>query len=280
MAVNTTDILSPPAWYQNWWIVGILVFELSLLLLGAAGALAGHVWGAVIFFLACLMFIMGVKKHNDDPLTYGLISVWQNLIDPSKSESAVVKGMVPLLDFFPFYIGTDDIDMTTVNKDIDITNILSKNGVPLTGKVSVSLRPDKNDLIDFIASKKMDGIMAIIDDVITADTKKFCRTRTWESILQQSSDFELRLIEKIILKKREVAAQGRADGLQDVPPGRPETHEGQHQSRQARRENSDIPGMHRDGHGIEADPRGQVDQYQRGKRRRLEQSQLQSRETR
>lgn len=183
----------PGHWISNKVILAVVILEGILMALGIILTIKGYFLGVILGIIAVTMFVKGLKEHSSNPLTFGLITIWNK---PSEL-CGVVSGIVPLLNFFPFWVNTIDIDMTLKDRDIPVEDVLSSDDVPMGGKVSITLRPDKDDLIDYIGAGQMKGVFDIADDLIIIDVEKFCKKQAWRDIQQKSPNFEKELKEMI-----------------------------------------------------------------------------------
>lgn len=184
-----TQLKLPPPWWKNPWTIGVVIFLAISLTLGVSMAVKGLFVGVIIATVTTVMFIKGLKTLAIDPMTFGLIEVWNRPV----SSHNVISGVVPILPFFPFMIDLVEIDMTLRSEKIPVQDVLSKDDVSMKGEISVSYRPNKDDLIDFVGAGKMDGVIKNTSDLVIIETEKYCRQKGWREIQQRSPDFEQEL---------------------------------------------------------------------------------------
>jgi len=146
--------------------VTIMILSVCIILIGSGVILAitGSFWGVIIGAVGVLALWAGDTQHKVDPRTAGVLTCWDSFINED-SGGIIIGGRTILANYFPLFISSTSIDISDVDHDFNMT-IVSVDNFPLTGAVSVRLRPDVNDLIDYIQSGKMTEIIKLLDDVI------------------------------------------------------------------------------------------------------------------
>ncbi len=70
----------------------------------------------------------------------------------------------------------------------------------MSGGVSVTVKPDKTSLVEYVAAGKMEGVMQNIRNFVAVESAKFCRDKSWQTVQQTSADFEQALKTEIETK--------------------------------------------------------------------------------
>lgn len=193
--------------FGNWVTRSILFTVLTLIGVGIFIGVTTSLWGIVITVIGVLMWWYGDTELPPDPRTAGMLTFWDtpitnkvSIIDDNGQETIedialVVGGRTILAPYFPFFIDVVKFEITNVDKTFEMT-VLSGgidpvtnkriNPVPLTGHISLTLRPDVNDAADYIQSGKMERIFEQLDDIIYEQAKMCAREHNAQTIAEKS----------------------------------------------------------------------------------------------
>lgn len=147
----------------------ILMVCVSLVGAGIVLSLLGNPFGLPPLVLGILIWWKGEKVHPSDPRTAGLLKVWDTYID-QENGGIVVGGRTLVLPVWPFHLDTDPIDITDKNLEFKM-EIITKDRVPLEGKMDCRFVVNLDDAVDFVQAGKWDGIKPLLDGIVTQDTK-------------------------------------------------------------------------------------------------------------
>lgn len=130
--------------------------------------------GIGITCLGILAGIYGYTEFPENPPTAGALFCW-NVPIVSNEKQIVVGGKTILADYFPFYISAVSIDMSNKNKEFPVS-VISKDNVQLEGKVSITARPDNDDIRDFIQSgAKVESVFDQMSDIVSTKSREYAR---------------------------------------------------------------------------------------------------------
>jgi hypothetical protein len=163
---------------------GILISIIALVAVGSVLTLAGSFMGVIVGSVGILAWWAGYTKIPTDPRTGGALTCWGSFVELN-GKSIVVGGDTILADYFPFYLGYVPFELTNRDKDFPMT-VMSKDNVPLEGVVSITLRPEIEDAVDYIQAGKMDNILLQLDDIIYEIAKRHGRMHNGEEIAKDS----------------------------------------------------------------------------------------------
>jgi hypothetical protein len=166
--------------FDNWYTGGLLVIILILVSTGIVLLVAGSFIGVIMSTIGATMWFVGKKKIDNKPRTGGIVHLWGSPVHSNNGTSAVVVGGDTILaDYFPFYISIVPIEMTNADKSFAMS-VISKNKVPLQGEISITLRPKKDDAIDYLQAGggKMDPIFDQLKDIVYRESQKLARDLT------------------------------------------------------------------------------------------------------
>ena len=167
---------------------GVLTVILASIIIGLAIIILFPLYlsfiGVVLASLGILAWWAGDTRLPADPRTAGILTFWDSFITVG-GEPVVIGGRTILANYFPFFLGVVSFEITNRDKDFPIS-VLSSDNVPLEGVISITLRPDVNDAIDYIQAGKMENILTQLDDIVYEKSKAVARTLTADQIAKQS----------------------------------------------------------------------------------------------
>lgn len=190
------------------WVTRLILFTIITLIVGGIFiGITTSLWGIVPAALGILAWWVGDTELTADPRTAGMLTCWdQPIVDTTivtndtgeevdEDTTLVVGGRTILAPYFPFFIDVVRFEITNVDRIFPMT-VLSGgkdkktrkdlDPVPLTGHVSLTLRPDVNDALDYIQSGKMDKIFEQLDDIVYEQTKLYARRNDARTIAEKS----------------------------------------------------------------------------------------------
>lgn len=189
------------------WVTRLILFTVIALIVGGIFiGITTSLWGIVIASIGALIWWAGDTELPADPRTAGMLTCWdQPIIDTiTRTNDAgekiveeialVVGGRTILAPYFPFYIDVVAFEITNVDKEFPMTVLsggIDASGVqfdpvPLTGRISVTLRPNVDDALDYIQSGKMTSIFAQLNDIIYEQAKMLARAHDSRTIAEKS----------------------------------------------------------------------------------------------
>jgi hypothetical protein len=131
-------------------------------------------------------FVCGLKNHNPNPLTFGVVTCWGRIV----GDGVVVSGTVPTVPWFPFLIDTIEIPMTRQSLSVEITSAVSSDLVRMSGKITFTVDVNPRDMADFVSIGMMNGVKENITPPVALVVEKLCGSKPWKAIQQRSADFE------------------------------------------------------------------------------------------
>ena len=181
------------------WVTGLILFTiLTLVIGGTLIAITVSLWGIAAAMLGILAWWAGDTELPPDPRTAGMLTFWDNPImalnELGGISPIVVGGRTILAPYFPFFIDVVRFEITNVDKEFPMTILsggIGEDGrpldpVPLEGHVSVTLRVNVYDSLDYIQAGKMDKIFTQINDIVYEQTKALARLNKPETIASTS----------------------------------------------------------------------------------------------
>jgi len=154
----------------NQYSASILSAMLILLTIGLATLFSGNYWGFIPFVIGMLLTKGFRTLSGSNPREIGLITFL------GKRTTVTVEGLTLLLDWLPIEIvGVAVFNMQQEDKDFPIENIRSSDNVRMKGTVSISFVPDVGHLDKFDDAKQMEGVKALIDDMLPVWLQKLAR---------------------------------------------------------------------------------------------------------
>lgn len=184
----------------------ILGSVIGLGIVGLFMAVLGSLWGIPVFATGVIMLVFGLTKFSPDkPRTAGLLTRNGVPIKGKDGKGYVVGGITILMDYFPFFIGAIPIDITNQDKNFPMTATCkgtddkNKGTVVLEGEVSVSLRPNINDLVDFVdAGADMKKIWDQLDDIVVNAVREKCKDKSWIDVVQNGKEIGDKVKEHVL----------------------------------------------------------------------------------
>lgn len=193
--------------FGNWVSKMILITVITFIGGGIFIGITYSLWGIVFAIVGVLMWWYGDTELPPDPRTAGMLTCWDQpimrnvtLVNEAGNKTTekiayVVGGRTILAPYFPFFIDVVEFDITNVDKKFEMTvlsggiNPLTEkplNPIQLTGHVSLTLRANVNDAVDYIQSGKMVKIFEQLDDIIYEQTKMLARAHDPRTIAEKS----------------------------------------------------------------------------------------------
>jgi hypothetical protein len=179
--------------FDNWVTVTIVasiitVIGFGILLIITSQSTTWWFGGIGMTCLGALAWIYGLTEFPENPPTAGALFCW-NIPILSWSEAKkkkiqiVVGGKTVLANYFPFYISAVPIDISNKNKEFPVS-VLSDDNVTLTGKVSVTARPDGDDIQDYIqAGGTIEEGFEQIRDIIATKSREHAREHNQKELM-------------------------------------------------------------------------------------------------
>lgn len=174
--------------FNNPITIGILALVIFLIVIGVVivivfePTMSNIFTGAIIAGIGGFMWIMGLTEHSPDkPREAGVIFCWGTPVI-LKGQSIVIGGKVILANYFPFYLDTVKVDISNKDKKFPF-KIMSKDKIPMDVEVSLTTRPNLDDLLNYIqAGNDMNKVFEQIDTIVYRDTQIQCRETNAEEI--------------------------------------------------------------------------------------------------
>src|SRR3989344_3614542 len=172
---------------KNPYSLALLIIMGILLILGSLLAINHNLWGLIPFALG-VVIAFGFAQTEPSPRKIGIITVF------GEKKPWKVEGLTLLLRFGPIKI----VDMVLIpmrQEDFDfkgLENIRCNDGIIISGKGSISVKPDEDDdppgtpdgktgaqkLIDYDDAGQMKGTEPLLDDMV----------RSWVQHIANSPD--------------------------------------------------------------------------------------------
>ncbi|MFA6295333.1 MAG: SPFH domain-containing protein [Candidatus Paceibacterota bacterium] len=149
---------------------GVLILVIALVGIGIALAVTGEFLGVIIASIGITIWWAGDTTIPTDPRTAGLLTIWGSFIEIG-GKSVVIGGRTILADYFPFNLGVVTFEITNKDKNFPM-KILSLDNVLMEGEVSVTMRPDIEDGVDYVQAGKMGNIILQLDDIVYEMSKR------------------------------------------------------------------------------------------------------------
>ncbi len=142
--------------------------------------------GIIIGIFGVVIWWAGDTVHPSEPRTAGLVKFWDSYITLG-DRNVVVGGRTILAPYWPIFLSSTLVEITNKDKDFSM-KLLSRDNIQLEGFISVTLRPDIADLVDFIQASggDMGKIFEQLDDIIYEQAKSKARENDAEDIAKKS----------------------------------------------------------------------------------------------
>ncbi|MDE1940645.1 MAG: hypothetical protein KGI66_00810 [Patescibacteria group bacterium] len=196
----------------------IMLAILFLISLGLVFVFLGPSWihlivGLAMIALGLTILVTGYKTFPADPPTIGAITV-RDRIYKSRGKTPTVNGTVFLCNWPLIWISSISIEYTWVEMEFPVT-ILSKDKIPLEGRVRIRARVDRNETDIYVSNGKdhttrWKYIQEEMEGVVDNVARRFTRTRMANSIMQRSQELS-DCVEDAISEKNDGTRKLRAD---------------------------------------------------------------------
>jgi hypothetical protein len=151
-----------------------------------SGFVLGGLWMIVLPTASAAAFVCGLKSHNPNPLTFGVMTFWGRII----GDGIVVSGTVPTIPWFPFLLDTIEIPMTRQRIRVSITSAVSSDMVKMSGEITFTVDVNPRDMADFVSIGMMKGVEENITSPVALVVEKLCGSKPWREIQQRAANFE------------------------------------------------------------------------------------------
>lgn len=155
-------------------IVMVEILILSLLALGLSFIIFGHGFGRLTGIPICAIGVLcglfgKYELSPAEPRMAGVVTVFDSIIE-FDGKPVVVGGRVWII---PFIMGIIEVKMDNQDHDIPMTIVSGgKNPIPMPGNVTLTIRPRKTDIKDYIqAGNSKEKLAKQIDGPVIEETK-------------------------------------------------------------------------------------------------------------
>lgn len=206
------------------WVTGLILFIVLVLILGGAYlSITTSLWAIIPVVIGISIWWFGHTVLPPDPPTGGMLTCWEqpitNIGKYGGRVAIVVGGRTILAPYFPFYIDVVPFELTNEEKRFPMTIYsggLKPDGtpldpVPLQGYISLTLRPNTGDAIDYIQSGKMAKILPQIDDILLEKAKFYACQVNPERIVVESE-----VISGPLRREMDAVIQSKSFGVEVV----------------------------------------------------------------
>ena len=186
MSTNTTEVPKPRFWlFQGLFIIMMCAHGALVV----SGLVLGGLWMIVLPTASVAVFVCGLKSHNPNPLTFGVVTCWGRIV----GDGIVVSGTVPTIPWFPFLIDTIEIPMTRQRISVKIASAVSSDLVTMSGEITFTVGVNPDDVADFVSIGMMEGVERNIASPVALTVEKLCGLKSWREIQQRAADFDIEL---------------------------------------------------------------------------------------
>jgi hypothetical protein len=131
-------------------------------------------YGLIPFIWGGLMFLGYKELSGSQPREEAIIMLF------GRRTKTRVRGLILILDWLPIdIISVSVFNMQIDDRDIEITaekSIRAADGVRMIGRTSIALQARSVDLDKFDDAKSMDGIFAVLDEMVPTCLKSIAKT--------------------------------------------------------------------------------------------------------
>ncbi|HEX7724184.1 MAG TPA: SPFH domain-containing protein [Candidatus Paceibacterota bacterium] len=176
--------------FSNWITRTMLAICVGLMMLGVCIVLTYHSYtGVLVSLTGYIIWWAGDKDIPTEPQHAGTLmlqgdyilttvtKVDKNGTTTGEKQPIVVGGRTIVFPYWPFYLSVKTFDMTLQDYEIDaIIYCMDSSGnrdnlVPVYGKISVAIRPDRTKLIEYNLAGGMKNIKAQVDDIVIREVR-------------------------------------------------------------------------------------------------------------
>lgn len=154
----------------------------------------------ILFFLAGAFFLQALRKIPADPPHKAILTIFGERTKIVKNEG---------WNFFwlyPWWYGYVLVNMEKKNQDLTPEEVrTAQDMAEIQVKVSLTWRPDPDNLIEYLNSGGENGVKSIIADVVTEAVREFAadpnrHPNTWEDAIKMRKEFLAEIVISILGK--------------------------------------------------------------------------------